>query len=56
MGPTKLTQAEQNALARLSKGSDIDQGMWEDLHRKRLVEFKKRQLTEEGRIALGYFR
>lgn len=58
MGPTKLTQAEQNALERLSKGAEIDGSMWQDLHRKRLVERRdnKRVLSEEGRIALGFVR
>ena len=58
MGPTKLTQAEQNALERLSKGAEIDGSMWQDLHRKRLVERRdnKRVLSDEGRIALGFVR
>jgi ribosomal protein S19E (S16A) len=58
MGPMKLTQAEQNALERLSKGSDVDQNMWQDLHRKGLVERREntRALTEDGRIALSFAR
>lgn len=54
MGTSDLTQAEQNALGRLSKGSDIDVNMWQDLHCKGLVERSenKRTLTEKGRTAL----
>lgn len=58
MGPTKLTQAEQNALERLLKGSEVDGSMWKDLHRKGLVERRdnKRVLSDEGRIALSFAR
>ena len=58
MGPVKLSQAEKIALERLCKGAEIDANMWQDLHRKGLVERRenRRVLSDEGRFALGIAR
>lgn len=53
-----LTQGEQNAIRRVSAGSEIGTDMWQDLTRKGLVERRqgKRSLTEKGRSAFEMLR
>jgi len=55
MNRRDLTQGQENAMRRLSAGSEIDLNMWQELHRAGLVERRqgKRALTEKGRSALG---
>jgi ribosomal protein S19E (S16A) len=50
-----LTQGEQNAIRRVSMGSEVGDNMWQDLVRKGLVERckGKRMLTDRGRTALS---
>ena len=54
MNHSDLTQGEQNAIRRISAGSEVGPDMWQDLFRKHLVERKQGQkvLTEKGRAAL----
>jgi hypothetical protein len=49
-----LTQGEQNAMRRVSAGSEVGPDMWQDLFRKHLVERRQGQqvLTAKGRAAL----
>jgi ribosomal protein S19E (S16A) len=58
MNHSELTQGEQNAIRRVSAGSEIGMDMWQDLSRKGLVERRqgKRALTEKGRNVLSLFR
>jgi ribosomal protein S19E (S16A) len=58
MNRSDLTQGEQNAVKRVSTGSEIGNDMWQDLTRKGLVERRQgvRALTEKGRIALDRMR
>jgi ribosomal protein S19E (S16A) len=55
MNHSDLTQGEQNAMRRVSAGSEVDPNMWQDLFRKHLVERRqgKQALTDKGRNALG---
>ena len=55
MNYADLTQGEQNAMRRVASGSDVDLNVWQDLHRKGMVERSsgKRVLTDKGRNALG---
>ena len=50
-----LTQAEKNAMRRVSTGSVIDTNMWGDLARKGMVERTPngRMLTDRGKTALA---
>jgi ribosomal protein S19E (S16A) len=58
MNHSDLTQGEQNAVKRVSTGSEVGNDMWQDLTRKGLVERRlgKRALTEKGRTALDLIR
>jgi ribosomal protein S19E (S16A) len=58
MNHSDLTQGEQNAVKRVSVGSEVGNDMWQDLTRKGLVERRqgKRALTEKGRTALELIR
>lgn len=58
MNHSELTQGEQNAIRRVSTGSEIGIDMWQDLTRKGLVERRqgKRALTEKGLSALVLLR
>jgi ribosomal protein S19E (S16A) len=58
MNHSELTQGEQNAIRRVSTGSEIGIDMWQDLIRKGLVERRQgqRALTEKGRSALMLLR
>jgi ribosomal protein S19E (S16A) len=55
MYQSNLTQAEKNAMRRISTGSVIDSNMWSDLARKGMVErtAKGRMLTDRGKTALA---
>lgn len=50
-----LTQAEKNAMRRVSAGSVIDSNMWSDLARKGMVERTPngRMLTDRGKTTLA---
>jgi ribosomal protein S19E (S16A) len=50
-----LTQAEKNAMRRVSSGSVIDTNMWSDLAKKGMVERTPdgRILTDRGKMALA---
>jgi hypothetical protein len=58
MNKSDLTMGEQNAIQRVSAGSEVGNDMWQDLTRKGLVERRqgKRALTEKGRNALALLR
>jgi ribosomal protein S19E (S16A) len=58
MNHSDLTQGEQNAVKRVSTGSEVGNDMWQDLTRKGLVERRqgKRALTEKGRTGLDLIR
>jgi ribosomal protein S19E (S16A) len=57
MNKGDYTQGEQNAMRRVSAGSEVGPDMWQELFRKQLVERRqgKRALTEKGRNALSLF-
>jgi ribosomal protein S19E (S16A) len=58
MHRSDLSQGEQNAMGRISAGSEIDPSMWQDLFRKGFVERRqgRKMLTDKGKTQLSLSR